>query len=268
MLVLSQFVLRLSFGLATAMGLTSPRQVTSGYFRNHAYVLLGLNVLATLAAVANRGQLLLWPALAAAVLSYACSAAWLYEKIDAGKALLWGVAVAALMGALLAPVGPGALDAPSPSTQSPSAVTLTAMPSSARLLVNLNTLTAGLLLGSTIAAMFLGHWYLNTPTMELSPLRRLLLLMAAAVLARAIVGAIGIILEVNQTGLSSTQWLLVGLRWLAGIVGTAVLIVMSWETLKIPNTQSATGILYVAVLTTFLGELTSLLLSAGTTFPL
>jgi hypothetical protein len=263
MLVLSQFVLRLSFGLAAAMGLTSPRQVTSGYFRNHAYVLLGLNVLATLAAVANRGQLLLWPALAAAVLSYACSAAWLYEKIDAGKALLWGVAMAALMGALLAPVGPGALDGTLPLADTP-----TAMPLPTRLLVNLNTLTAGMLLGSTIAAMFLGHWYLNTPTMELSPLRRLLLLMAAAVLARVIVGAVGIILEVNQTGLSSTQWLLVGLRWIAGIVGTAVLIVMSWQTLKIPNTQSATGILYVAVLTTFLGELTSLLLSAGTTYPL
>ena len=36
---------------------------------------------------------------------------------------------------------------------------------------------------------------------------------------------------------------------------------MSWQTLKIPNTQSATGILYVAVITTFLGELTAQLLS-------
>ena len=41
---------------------------------------------------------------------------------------------------------------------------------------------------------------------------------------------------------------------------------MSWQTLKIPNTQSATGILYVAVITTFLGELTSLLLSAARLF--
>jgi hypothetical protein len=62
--------------------------------------------------------------------------------------------------------------------------------------------------------------------------------------------------------------LLIALRWLAGIVGTAVLILMAWQTLKIPNTQSATGILYVAVITTFLGELTSLLLSAGTAYPL
>jgi hypothetical protein len=36
---------------------------------------------------------------------------------------------------------------------------------------------------------------------------------------------------------------------------------MTYKTLKIPNTQSATGILYVGVIGTFLGELTSLLLN-------
>ena len=42
---------------------------------------------------------------------------------------------------------------------------------------------------------------------------------------------------------------------------------MAQKTLKIPNTQSATGILYVAVLGAFLGELTSQLLSVGTLYP-
>jgi hypothetical protein len=256
MLVLSQFVLRLSFGLAAAMGITSPRQVTSGYFRNHAYVLLGLAVLATLAAVADRDQLLLWPPLAAAGLSYACAAVWLYEKPHIGKALLWCVAVASLV---------GALSASSVGTLSGDALASGNPPG---LMNNLNTLTAGLVLGSTIAAMFLGHWYLNTPTMELGPLRRLLILMVVTVLARAIVCAVGLFLQFNHSGFSSTQWLLIALRWIAGIVGTAVLTTMAWQTLKIPNTQSATGILYVAVIATFLGELTSLLLSAGTVYPL
>ena len=57
-------------------------------------------------------------------------------------------------------------------------------------------------------------------------------------------------------------------RWLAGLIATALLAVMSWQTLKIPNTQSATGILYVAVITTFLGELASGLLSAEASYPL
>ena len=42
---------------------------------------------------------------------------------------------------------------------------------------------------------------------------------------------------------------------------------MTWQTLKIPNTQSATGILYVAVILTFLGELVSHLLSQELRIP-
>ncbi len=112
-----------------------------------------------------------------------------------------------------------------------------------------------------MAAMFLGHWYLNSPTMAIQPLVRLVLLMAAAVCLRAVIeaAALGMYL---QAGYPSTQQILfVVLRWLAGIVGTLVLMVMTYKTLKIPNTQSATGILYVCVITTFLGELMSLLLN-------
>jgi hypothetical protein len=43
---------------------------------------------------------------------------------------------------------------------------------------------------------------------------------------------------------------------------------MAWKTLKIPNTQSATGILYVGVIGTFLGELTAMLLHLDTIYPL
>ena len=242
MLVLSQFVLRLSFGLALAMALTSARKVTSGYFRNHAYVLLGLNVLATLAALTNRTQLSLWPPLSAAVLSYLCAPVWLYEKPRLGTPLLWSVAGVSLVGAWLSH-------------------------DSAQILWLFDPITGGLLLGSTIAAMFLGHWYLNTPTMEIAPLNKLLGLMALAVVARAAVCALGFALQSNATGFSTSQLLLIGLRWAAGIIGVALLTWMSWQTLKIPNTQSATGILYVAVIVVFLGELTSQLLSATLAFP-
>ena len=47
--ILAQFLLRLAFGLAIGMAITSPRQVSSGYFRNHLYVTLGLSTLAALA---------------------------------------------------------------------------------------------------------------------------------------------------------------------------------------------------------------------------
>jgi hypothetical protein len=253
MVVLTQFVLRLSFGLALAMGLTSPRKVTSGYFRNHSYVLLGLNVVAVLAALASRGELALWPPVGAAILSYLCAAVWLYEKPRIGSALLVLVALVSLIGAWMAAI------AGHDSTLGIS--------DAAGVLRLCDAVTSGLLLGTTMAAMLLGHWYLNTPTMELAPLNRLIALLVAAVVARGIVCAAGLALQCKTSGLDSTQQLMVGLRWASGIVGAAVLIWMARETLRIPNTQSATGILYVAVIATFLGELTSLLLSASLVYP-
>ena len=43
--LLAQFLLRLAFGLAVGMAITSSRQVTSGFYRNHLYVTLGLATL-------------------------------------------------------------------------------------------------------------------------------------------------------------------------------------------------------------------------------
>ena len=48
----------------------------------------------------------------------------------------------------------------------------------------MDIVVGGLLLGVILTAMFLGHWYLNTPTMDLLPLRRLMLLMFLAVALR------------------------------------------------------------------------------------
>src|SRR4051812_28435795 len=76
------------------MTLTSPRQVTSGYYRNHLYVLLGLAALATMAASSAPERLSLAPALLAAVLSYLGSVVWLYDKHR------WGVAILALLSAV------------------------------------------------------------------------------------------------------------------------------------------------------------------------
>ncbi len=251
MTILTQFLFRLTFGLALSMAITSPRKVTSGYYRNHLFVLLGLNVLAALVALAAPEQFRLWPPLAGAALSYAGAVAWLYEKRPAGIAILLLVAIVGLAGAWLA----------QPQQRSGAEAT-----TAATVLRWLDAPTSGLLLGSTIAAMFLGHWYLNTPTMVIAPLERLIQLMATAVIARAIVCGVGLVLGINQGHVP--QLAFVALRWLSGLVGALALAVMAWKTLKIPNTQSATGILYVGLIAVFLGELTSQLLSAGTPFPL
>ena len=67
MALLTQFLLRLSFGLAACMALVPSRQVTSGYFRNHLYVVLGLSSLAALLSRAACPDAFAW-ALATAVI--------------------------------------------------------------------------------------------------------------------------------------------------------------------------------------------------------
>jgi len=249
--ILTQFIFRISFGMALGMALVPPRLVSSGYYRNHLYVLLGLNVLATMVALSAPGEYALWPPLAASMLSYAGAVCWLYEKPRPGIAALALLAAVTLAGAWLA-------EKSSPANAQAAAV-----------LRLLDPITSGLVLGLTIAAMFLGHWYLNAPGMALAPLRRLILLMAIAIAARAIQCGLGLGLELSQSGWpASERVLFVSLRWLSGLIGAEILAWMTWQTLKIPNTQSATGILYVAVIATFLGELTSMLLSVQTVFPL
>ena len=256
--VLIRFICQVTFGLAAAMLITPSRLVTSGYYRVHLWVLLGLNTFATLLTLAMRApddgktSWLLAAVITAAVLSYVGAVCWLYESAKWGRRLLLLVSATGLMGALALP-----------------AIAFPLTTSTPLWLRAVNDATAGLLLGSTLAAMFLGHWYLNTPTMELGPLKRLLMLMAVATALRAVLCGSGAIFEIGGPAvLADSFWAILSLRWLSGLVGTAVLATMSWYTLKIPNTQSATGILYVAVIGVFLGELTSQFLSSRASYPL
>ena len=117
--------------------------------------------------------------------------------------------------------------------------------------------------------MLLGHWYLNCPTMDLLPLRRLIVAMGVAVGLQSVLSTWGLWGEIAASEQITLQWILfVLLRWTFGLVGVAAMTWMAWQTLKIPNTQSATGILYVAVIGSFVGETMALLLSSESLFPL
>jgi hypothetical protein len=306
MILLLQFLLRLTFGLATGMALTSPRQVTSGYYRNHLYVALGLSMLAALMSY-QVAIVAFWPAVLATVTSYVGAICWLYEKPRAGitcLVLLAGLAILATWLSLPGLSLPGLSLSESSLTVSAPAVVqsmpaigdkdtarrgtavhsdkippypsqriglrdLKDLDTSSRALHRLTTVSSGLLLGITMAAMLLGHWYLNSPTMELAPLRRLILALAAAVVLQMVISTLGLWGNIDIGQPITTQWVLFLLiRWLFGLVGVSLLTWMAWQTLKIPNTQSATGILYVAVIGTFVGETMALLLSSGMPFPL
>ena len=252
MFLFSQFAYRLAFGMAAAMLVVSPRLVTSGYFRNNSYVLWGLMAAAAAVTFGNSvdvDRLPTWPAAAAAAAGYVAAALWLYEKPRAARAALAVVSFCALGGVL-------------------TTVRTADRPPSAVWLGYGDAVAGGLLLGLTMAAMLLGHWYLNAPGMKIRPLQQLALLIAAAVVMRSIVSGVGLAAEWSVSFREPAERLMLALRWLAGVFGTGLLIGMTWTTLKIPNTQAATGMLYVAVITTFLGELVGQLLSVGSVYPL
>jgi hypothetical protein len=256
MALLIQFLLRICFGMAFAMATVSARKVSSGYFRNHLYVILGLSALASLLSRAVAPGAFAWT-VATAVASYLGSVAWLYEKRKPGVALLMIVAGLALIGLLNVVQTDVVLSQPVESANLQAATALR----------YLQTATSGFVLGFTMAGMLLGHWYLNAPGMELVPLKTLLMAMGIAVAAHAVICGLGLWLEVNSHGLDSQEWLFVALRWSFGLAGVLILTWLAWRTLEVPNTQSATGILYVAVIGTFVGETMSLLLSAETIYP-
>jgi hypothetical protein len=74
------------------------------------------------------------------------------------------------------------------------------------------------------------------------------------------------ILTAEHFGGTPLMWLV--LRWLAGIVAPLVLALMVWRILRYRNTQAATGVLFVGVIVTFIGELSATLVSRELHLPL
>ena len=227
-------------------------QVSSGFFRIQMLVVVGLAVLAAL----TIGQLIGGPSTVTsfpseqtstivcwgiAVFGFLGSAMWTLERRKAGTALVFLICVTSSSLLLL------------------TACSLQSLSSLSRNLNVLSELSAASLLGSALTGMLLGHWYLTAPTMSLAPLSRLTMYFGIATIIRLIVSLAGLILAWDQLA-GSTMWIWMGLRWLAGILGPILVFVMVWQILKYRNTQSATGVLFVAVILTFIGEMTASLL--------
>jgi len=247
MRLLLDFLCRFGWGLVAGLVITSPAAVTAGFFRVNSLVVMGLATFAALLAPAAGGG---WPLpAAAAVAAWMASVAWFGEKRRAGLVLCAAAALllaAATVGVARAVAGPVPV-----ATLVPAA---------------LGSLLSGLVVGLTVHAMLLGHWYLNAPGMSVAALRRAIGQALAAWGACLVVAAAAAVPRLPDLlrGADSTTLALLALRWLAGLVGLPVLLVMARKTLDIPNTQSATGILYVACLAAILGELTAQLLAAAT----
>jgi hypothetical protein len=239
--MLATFCLRLACGLAGALLLLSPAQVNPRFFRVQYLTILGLTVVSSVDLRHEAGPGL-WAALGGTMaLAFVESVLWSLEGAP-GTWLPWGGTVLGLVLSLA--LLPRTFDEP-------------------LALAMLNHLTSAAVLGTATTAMLMGHSYLIAPTMSLIPLLRLLGALLVATLVRMTMAGVSLWSWTAEHSLGNledeTVWLL-PVRWGLGFVGPLVLGWMAWQTTRIRSTQSATGILYVAVIFCFLGELTSLVL--------
>ena len=136
--------------------------------------------------------------------------------------------------------------------------------------------SSSLLLGAVSVTMILGHWYLVDTRLSIAPLRDGARWVSITVVARwaAVLFALGYggweVLRVNRVAdfILSTNGLFFMFRALMGLVAPVLLSVLIWQTVKMRSTQSATGLLYVALILVLFGELVSQFLLVRTGFPL
>lgn len=251
--MLAVFCLRLACGMLACLLLLSPRATNPRYYRTHFLTALGLACAAFLLVRESTPWSALGWVLAGAVLAFVGSLSWSLEGAPGGMVLVVVTTVVLAVGLCL-------LDLHRRPVQADS---LQATPPVNTASVVLGNLTSAALLGTVVSAMLLGHLYLIAPTMSLRPLLGLLAAIAVAVLLRMAVDgwALGLwAREHSFANLGNDVLLWLPVRWVVGFAAPLGLSWMAWQTARIRSTQSATGILYVAVIFCFLGELTGLLL--------
>ena len=127
----------------------------------------------------------------------------------------------------------------------------------------------GAMCGIVLMEMLLGHAYLTAAKMTIAPFRRMNFALAAALALRIFFGLCGVLME--QRWPVELFWtrsgLLIGTRWLVGLLVPAVFVYMTHDCIKRRSTQSATGILYVAGVLVFIGEMIALYLTRETGLP-
>lgn len=267
----------LLFLLATAAGSVSTLfwipedDLGRGYFQMNALIVLGLLGLATSVVIlkppegfgATGGAALvgLIAALAGAFLYYAAiwRERWGWARIAAGATLL-GSGTALLIG------GSELVHRVTELPQRP-------------LLLGVALVMSALTLGWSLITMLLGHWYLVAPRLTFRHLVVFCWVLLAVVLFRF--GAVGASLlaagSVDAMAHPHPLRLLTGFAaqgmffWFRVFWGLAIpliLALMSLHCARRRSNQSATGILYVLVVGTFIGEITALYLTLTVGVPI
>jgi hypothetical protein len=124
---------------------------------------------------------------------------------------------------------------------------------------------AGALAGLALMDMLLGHAYLTAAKMTIAPFRRLNLAVAGVLAARVLLAGVATAMNSREAWMRDGFFIIT--RWLVGLLVPAVFLYMAHDCIRRRSTQSATGILYVAGVLIFIGEIVALYLVRATGLP-
>ncbi len=136
----------------------------------------------------------------------------------------------------------------------------------------LHAVSSAMLLGAVTLAMMLGHWYLMTPKLSIAPLKRY----SAAYILLTVWMALQLVASYflyttaegpDVVSLMNREMIFILFRVAWGLLVPLGMAYPIWATVAMRSTQSATGILYAAMVCTMMGEGMGLYLTLQTGVP-
>ena len=135
-------------------------------------------------------------------------------------------------------------------------------------LLPLQFLTAAVLLGAVHTGMWFGHWYLVTPDLPVIYLKRFNTVLLLALSGVTLLLCLNFFFRQQSTDVvpfNVFYQIIFGMRLLIGVAGTLLLYFITWDCLRpksvardvLGATRAATGFLFIAIITVFLGEFCS-----------
>ncbi len=135
-------------------------------------------------------------------------------------------------------------------------------------LLPLQFLTAAALLGTVHSGMWFGHWYLVTPDLPVVYLKRFNTVLISTLSGVTLLLCVSMFLRQQSTDVvpfNLFYQIIFAMRLLIGVTGTLLLYFITWDCLRpksvardvLGATRAATGFLFIAIITVFLGEFCS-----------
>ena len=123
--------------------------------------------------------------------------------------------------------------------------------------------------------MLLGHWYLVVPNLSTRPLFILLGVLAAGLVLQAVLAGVALVLLGGHRGFPTVHDVVIGscnltfwMHIIAGIALPLVITALAFQSTRLRSLMSATGLLYVAVVLTLVGQVTGKVIFFSGNLPL